>query len=599
MKKIEPLTPLAEALRLAALGYYVVPLHESADGICSCHKGAACRTPAKHPRTTHGKDEGTRDEAQIRHWWAQWPTAGIGVCIELSGLVLVSPDSEQWQKTFRSWFLPTTTHYRSRVDEPWHEGFLYRRSADCPIAMINKSGLYDVMSNGLAVVPPSIHPKTGDVRHWITEPIAVDDLPECPRQAVDMLIEQKNKRPPTTAGAANDDTPPVRLRGDALAHWSGERHATGDRSGALFVIAKDLYRANATIPTIAAALAERDVALGFNKYATRQDAEIRYLETAQRAVADVDASPDLRFVRDEPAEPCSQRVAELEAENAYLRGEVERLKGRISQFFQVIRNPNVKAEKLTALAVINEVASAESREVDREGWVPVPRARIADKCGNSEATVSTHIGRLDDWGVFEKRVVRKPTPGVVTPDGEVLNDPDRPMFISELQVRLRGTPETTLDTLATLTPFNAKKHGGKRVVCPDHPNATLVVRKTVSCSECGQIVDINESYQTPEGLPTSRPEHLKSRDVISDEEAESGGNVTIGSQDVISGEGAPLFAASESRKSILRFQPNDFDMCQMPGCQSQLFAAESRRLGYCETHRRDVYGYVAAAGGAM
>jgi putative DNA primase/helicase len=77
--------------------------------------------------------------------------------------------------------------------------------------------------------------------------------------------------------------PPLELGPESLKVWRGEQpkaKATGgiDRSGSLVKIGRVLYDAGATRPTIVAALAERDEALGWRKYTGRQDAHQRYEE---------------------------------------------------------------------------------------------------------------------------------------------------------------------------------------------------------------------------------------------------------------------------------------------------------------------------------
>lgn len=47
-------------------------------GACSCGL-ADCNSPGKHPLTRHGFKDATRDEVQIRAWWAESPQANIGI----------------------------------------------------------------------------------------------------------------------------------------------------------------------------------------------------------------------------------------------------------------------------------------------------------------------------------------------------------------------------------------------------------------------------------------------------------------------------------------------------------------------------------------
>ncbi len=75
----EPEPNLRAALDYAAVGWAVLPIHEvSATGICACGI-EECRSPGKHPRTTHGLSDATRDPDTIASYWNQWPQANIGV----------------------------------------------------------------------------------------------------------------------------------------------------------------------------------------------------------------------------------------------------------------------------------------------------------------------------------------------------------------------------------------------------------------------------------------------------------------------------------------------------------------------------------------
>jgi len=81
----------------------------------------------------------------------------------------------------------------------------------------------------------------------------------------------------------DSEEPPVVLGAEALKAWRGEKPKLKDdgkidRSASLLIIGRVLYDASATRPTIVAALAERDEALGWRKYTGRRDAHQRYDE---------------------------------------------------------------------------------------------------------------------------------------------------------------------------------------------------------------------------------------------------------------------------------------------------------------------------------
>lgn len=70
---------LDAALRLAALGYCVIPVHDCHTGQCSCKSGKACPSAGKHPRIMGWKDKASSDPAAVRSWWAKNPHANIGI----------------------------------------------------------------------------------------------------------------------------------------------------------------------------------------------------------------------------------------------------------------------------------------------------------------------------------------------------------------------------------------------------------------------------------------------------------------------------------------------------------------------------------------
>jgi hypothetical protein len=88
-------------------GWRVFPLYEmSPAGACSCHKGAECPTPGKHPRVSIPKGDGavhpaTTNLTDIRKWWKKWPTANIGVWLEDSNLIVLDIDKNDKKDGFK------------------------------------------------------------------------------------------------------------------------------------------------------------------------------------------------------------------------------------------------------------------------------------------------------------------------------------------------------------------------------------------------------------------------------------------------------------------------------------------------------------------
>src|ERR671927_303735 len=81
-----------DALRLHALGFYLLVLHwVREDGSCSCHRGD-CRSGGKHPIPANGLHSATRDLHRIQAWMAEYPNANWGIACGPSGIYVVDID---------------------------------------------------------------------------------------------------------------------------------------------------------------------------------------------------------------------------------------------------------------------------------------------------------------------------------------------------------------------------------------------------------------------------------------------------------------------------------------------------------------------------
>ncbi len=83
---------LAAALKHAAIGLHVFPVHTVDDGQCTCGD-PKCDRVAKHPRTNNGLKDATTDERTIRAWWQRWPDANVAIATgAVSNLVVIDND---------------------------------------------------------------------------------------------------------------------------------------------------------------------------------------------------------------------------------------------------------------------------------------------------------------------------------------------------------------------------------------------------------------------------------------------------------------------------------------------------------------------------
>jgi hypothetical protein len=157
---------LRSALGYARRGWQVMPLHEITGGRCTCGKDN-CRSPGKHPRTRHGLNDASADEAVIRDWWARWPTANVGIRTgPESGFFMLGPDGQAGIDALTDLEqqhgpLPPTPRLRSGGGGRHY--YLAWPSDGAIKTGANHNGLpIDVRgAGGLVVAPPSAHVSGG------------------------------------------------------------------------------------------------------------------------------------------------------------------------------------------------------------------------------------------------------------------------------------------------------------------------------------------------------------------------------------------------------------------------------------------------------
>lgn len=180
------------ALEYAERGWLVIPLHSPSDRGCSCGR-ADCASPAKHPRTSHGLKDASREPATIREWWARWPDANIGIVSgPESGILVLDVDGKQGEQSLidferRGFQLPDTLTIRTggggqHLYFLWPEGANVRNSAG-RIA----PGLDIRAQGGYATAPPSLH--ASGARYEFSESAIPPAL--CPEWLLSLIQEQQ------------------------------------------------------------------------------------------------------------------------------------------------------------------------------------------------------------------------------------------------------------------------------------------------------------------------------------------------------------------------------------------------------------------------
>jgi hypothetical protein len=286
------ITPISYANGLAALGYSVIPCcWPNAQGACGCprnHKDE--KRIGKAPLTPRGVLDASNKTADIFRWWKETPKANVGMALEPSNLLMTDLDSPEAHEEAQELGLPPTL---TRVSK--NTAHLYKVPPDTPKVQLihkGKSGNLDILTMGYCIVygkhqtgcpvyleNPRVEPAPAPL--WMLDMIQAYAQEQKAREEV---AQTRIAERQTMVGGA----PPVRLWGEALAWWSGQKWAGHDgvidRSKTLFCIGLCLARANASEWVITQALAERDVTLGYSKYADRRDGDVRYQEIAQKAL---------------------------------------------------------------------------------------------------------------------------------------------------------------------------------------------------------------------------------------------------------------------------------------------------------------------------
>jgi hypothetical protein len=153
------LTVADAAVRYAAAGWLVHPLHDTVAGHCSCNDGPDCRQPGKHPRTAHSFRDASRDRDTVARWWKRWPHANIGVPTGATArLAVVDLDGPAGSAT---WDALTTEHGNVATAvalTPHGRHHWHHLSGDLvvPRSIRGLGAGIDVLGNdGYAIAPPS------------------------------------------------------------------------------------------------------------------------------------------------------------------------------------------------------------------------------------------------------------------------------------------------------------------------------------------------------------------------------------------------------------------------------------------------------------
>jgi hypothetical protein len=182
---------------------------------------------------THGFKDATRDPAKVGRWWSAAPSANIGLWPGPSGLVVIDLDGAEGEATGQRCGLisePTLMVISGRVDGGRHLYFSAQPGQYLEPTTLGP-GTTVRHWKGYVVVPPSIHPTSGQQYRWAGR------------------IGELRPLPPLTSPHT---APPARAEGPASP--MGRLLPAGERNRTLASLAGSMRRRGMDPEEIAAAL---------------------------------------------------------------------------------------------------------------------------------------------------------------------------------------------------------------------------------------------------------------------------------------------------------------------------------------------------------
>jgi len=248
----------AAALRYAAMGIPVFPLHWATPDGCSCGKNPGarfhneiCRSIGKHPRTRHGFKDASTDRTRIAEWWRKWPKANIGVPTgAASGWLVLDIDPRNGGDASLEKLLVKHGQFTDTAQQVTGGGGRHIVFKDPGVAVVDvlASGIDVKGGGGYIVVAPSLH-NSGN-RYWWNDAAGAGP-PLKPIAAPAWLLERITK-----ASAS----PRVRKPGPARIPSPdyGETWQTGERNTRLASLAGALWNCGLTRGALEAAMSEQN-----------------------------------------------------------------------------------------------------------------------------------------------------------------------------------------------------------------------------------------------------------------------------------------------------------------------------------------------------
>lgn len=513
----------------------VLPLCYLEDGVCACGGKYDRDTRAFTPHVGHdlgkaplsrlvvnGVDDATTNSAKIDLWWRRHPQAGVGLALKPGRVLFVDPDSPEALAEAERQGIAGGMRRESR-----NVGFLFRRPDDCPIVNISKSADgtdLEIRTDGYAVVW-NTHANGSPVRvdlaatlqdalTWAVERLKAKAASKAEQDAV--RAARRAERAENGAGSE----PLIRLHQRGLRRWSGElvqRKKNGqiDHSDSLYFIGLDHAECGASEAGVRWAVENRDVELGWRKYADRDDADLRYQEIAEKVVAYVvekQKEPQLTIAKPSDNATIGELRAALEEAEATITrlrrrvldddDRLEVLEDVVHSIDDVLNRPNEEmsaSEKVALVVTARWLPFHRSKQEANGKPTTIALGYVAKVAGSSKSTVSSVFKRFssddpNDGAPFRRRVTRHPK---FDENGAPVIDPrtGRQQFESELEITPWGErPSETLRAAVRLAGVQTRpKHGGSQEAadarwgrCPKHDNREVRVKGY--CPDCRKVL---------------------------------------------------------------------------------------------------------------
>jgi P4 family phage/plasmid primase-like protien len=215
-------TTLQAALLYAAEGLAVFPVNSiGSDGKCTCGRGAACRTPGKHPLIEDWQHKATSDISTLRQWFRKHPYANIACHVGKSGVAVIDIDPRNGGNESFAQLQHEHGPIAAEMETLTGGGgkhLYFRAPADTHLPAKLADGIDLQRGDKYVILPPSLH-ASGKLYTWaerkgVEGRCMLDDLPEWCAKGPRLRVVQ--------AAASDDlqDDMPEMTR--ALNVWRGE-----------------------------------------------------------------------------------------------------------------------------------------------------------------------------------------------------------------------------------------------------------------------------------------------------------------------------------------------------------------------------------------